>query len=410
MANTTDEVRRTATRMLIVAFVAQNAASGFAFGSFGPMVQVFERELNVERSLSTAGLPLMILALSLAAPFIGRATHRFTLRQLMSAGAAMMAAGFVLIAFAPDILTVLLGYGLLIGPGYALLGVMLPSALVSRWYDEGVGRALGIINMPLFIGVVPLITAWVFPAVGRSGVFLGLAAAAICTLPLTLSIVDHPPRDREAAPGLDSLEHAGGAGILSLSEILRSGTFWLICLSGSIIGGAAISITTHIVPMAIGWGENPASAALLLSVLGFAGIAGSPLFGWLCDRLGGLEAMAVACVLLIALWSTLLVHPAFAILLPLALCLGIAGSGMAPTLASSIHQNFGSVNFSQVFGLFCLFSVPFLVGAPLLAGIIFDTVGDYNPAILIQAGLLAVGMIIALLARGRSVVAQTVAR
>src|SRR6202007_673058 len=112
---------------------------------------------HVDRSLSALGVPLLLLALAIGAPIIGAVVHRVGTRVLMTAGAGLSAAGYVLLMMAPNIYVVLASYALLIGPGYALLGAMLPSTLISHWYEQGRGRALGIINMPALLAVVPLI-------------------------------------------------------------------------------------------------------------------------------------------------------------------------------------------------------------------------------------------------------------
>lgn len=392
MASGDGKPKRLASRMLLTAWLAQNAASGFAFGSFGPMIAVYEDELGVDRSLSSAGLPLMLLTMALLAPLVGRATLRFTLRQMMSVGALLMTCGFVTLAFADSIEMVLAAYALLVGPGYSLLGAMLPSTLASRWFGDRVGRALGIVNMPLFLGLVPLGVAAVFSEVGRQGVFVGIAIAIFCLLPFTMSIIDHPV---EQVSDVDAKPDQPPTTALTIGEILRRRDFWWLCFSASILAGAGVSIATHIVPMAIGWGEPATSAALLLSINGFAGIIGSALFGRLADRIGGIGAMGAACVGAALFWLTLLGSPPFTLLLPISFCLGAIGAALVATVAAAINQRFGTINFSQVFGLFSLVNLPLVVGAPIFAGIVFTAFGSYALAIIVEVMLLVSGALVA---------------
>jgi predicted MFS family arabinose efflux permease len=376
--------------MLLTAWLAQNAAAGFAFGSFGPMITSYERELGVERSLSAAGLPLMLLVMALIGPVAGKAVQHVRLRTLMTLGALLIMLAFVTIAFAQSIATVLVAYGLLMGPGYALLGSMMPSTLVSRWHRENVGKALGIINMPALLGIVPPIVAASYPYIGRQGIFLSLAALVACLLPLTLSIVDHPPEATVQQPG-----EPVRPGALGYAEVMRRSEFWGMILTASILGSAAVALATHIVPMSVGWGYSPERAAMLLSILGFSGILGSLLFGRLADRVGGIAAMAVICAFAFMLWLSLLIRPGFFAMIPLSVALGTIGGGMLPSLAASINQRFGTVNFSHVFGLFALFNLPLSVGVPMFAGLTFAETGSYSITIVVVSGVLALGFAIA---------------
>lgn len=398
MEKTGSGTQRQTRRMIATAWMCQNSASGLAIGSFGPMVATYEAELHVARSLSTAGMPLMLGTLALMSPMVGKMVHRLPLRVIMTTGALLMATGFTVLAFAPSIAFVLLAYGLLIGPGYAMLGSIMPSTLISRWVPRGkVGQALGITNMPVLLGLVPLCVAAALPVVGRQGVFLGVAALLVLLTTQTLTVVDHPPSG-------DADEGASASArrpTLNYATILRRPDFWAITFCSSIFGSAGVSLATHIVPMSIGWGYAPASAALLMSINGLSGIAGSLILGRLADRIGGIGAVALISALTLLLWATLLVAPPLLLMIGISAALGALANGMVPTLAASINQRFGSANFSQVFGLFAVINLPLGVGAPLLAGIAFANTGSYAPAIIGECVALGIGCMVALTLHSR---------
>ena len=128
---------RMSRRMLLIAAICQNIAVGLTFGSFGTLVVAVERTMHVDRGLSTLGAALAILTMGLLSPFLGGLMGRFGLRALLIAGALATAAGYGVAAVSTGIVGLLLAYAILIGPGIALMGLAVPSALVANWFIAG---------------------------------------------------------------------------------------------------------------------------------------------------------------------------------------------------------------------------------------------------------------------------------
>jgi predicted MFS family arabinose efflux permease len=100
-----------------------------------------------------------------------------------------------------------------------------------------------------------------------------------------LFVVDFPPRSADTigqervAPSIDPA--------LTIGDFLRQPRFWAVTIAFAAMTAATVTISSHIAPMAIGWGMDPTKAAMLLTVNGVAGMAGPLIFGWLADKLGG---------------------------------------------------------------------------------------------------------------------------
>jgi MFS family permease len=360
-----------------VAFLAQNAMSGLVIGSFGPLVTTFEARFHVGRSVSTLGVPLVLLSLGLLAPVIGLLLRHLAIRTMMVAGAVLCLAGFALLALASNMTTILWAYGLLLGPGYALLGSMLPSALVSNWFVSGRGRALGIVNMPLMVGIVPIVASWLLRNFGLSATYAAMAAAMLCLLPALFLVVDKPEQRGLRPVGAVAPVGPAPKQTMTYGRLIREPAYWAVALSGCILAGGAIMIVTHIAPMAIGWGINPARAALLVAAIGGIGALGSPLFGWLADKLGGTSALALNAGTQAILFTLLLTHPSFILLLAIAAGLGLTTGGMNAAVSTALSERFGPENFGHTYGLFVFVNLPFIVGLAPLAGYLFVVTGSY---------------------------------
>ena len=400
-----------AWRMVAIAFLAQNFAIGLTFGSYGTLVPRIESDFGAPRSLSTAGLALVILALSALAPVLGAAIGRFSLKRLMITGALLSAAGYLALAFADNIYLLLTLYALVIGPGALMLGPLPASTLITNWFEEGRGKALGIVNMPVLILLTPLTSAALVTSYGLRGVYLTIAALFLILVPLLFSIVDRPERasaDHEVAH--EELATAP-AGYRSMGQLIRRPLLWLVCTAVGLTFAGSTMLTAHLVPMMAERQIDLQRASLLLAVLGGSGIAGAYIFGWLADRVGAGTTLAANAAFQGILCSMLLLPLSYPLLILLAVLLGASAAGMIAPLASILSTLFGPQNFGRTYGLNGLINAVFVFSSPPLAGYLFETTGSYRSAILVQVSALAVAtfMLIAIALHVRPAQARRVA-
>lgn len=381
-----------AWRMLVIAFLAQNCAIGMNFGIYGTIVTALEAEYATTRTLAASGLAAMTLVMGLSSPLVGRLTRRVSLRAMMIAGALICAAGYALLALAPSIGSVLAIYALVIGPGVCLLGVLPSSTLVANWFHGGKGRALGFVNMPLFVSLFPMLTAFVLAGYGLEGVFVMALGVSLALVPVLLAVVDTPSRagceaygaNAEAGPQADA--QAPGAGPLLEGRALHGNrSFQLIWFGIGTLTAGGVMLTVHMVPMAMDKGLDLKSASLLLSAFGISAAIGALLFGWLADRIGGRRAIVVQALCWTVPWALLLVLGAY---LPLLLvAAGLAGmmSGAIVGLCGVLVGSWlGAQNFATAMGQVYFYKVPFLFGAAPLAGFLFEETGSYRLPVLLH--------------------------
>lgn len=391
-----DPMRRLGRRMVILGALAQNVAIGLMFGSFGTLVVEIERRLHVDRGLSTLGVALVILAMGAISPLIGRLQLRFRLRTMLIAGALLCAAGYALAGVAQSITVLLCAYGLLVGPGIALLGLAVPSALVANWFETGRGRAIGVVNMPIMVGMFPPISAALLASYGLSGVYFILAGITLLLVPALLLVIDRPSDVGGRPIGRGADVDGSSEMPISQSVLLHSPDYWRLGLAAAILGGGGALIATHITPMAIGEGVAPPLAALLISVLGVAGVVGSPLYGMLADRIGGGRALAVNAIFQAVMWAGLLLPIGFPLLVVVAALIGVNSGGMVAALGTALGQRFGAASLGGALGLWSLINLPFSVGLSPLAGFLFGRFGSYAAPFALQISLFLVAGLLAI--------------
>ena len=190
---------------------------------------------------------------------------------------------------------------------------------------------------------------------------------------------------------------------LPLLQVFRTRSFWLIMFIWLLYASSLFLVFTHLVPHATDIGISAGEAAIVLSLIGGASIAGRGLMGTVSDRIGR-KVTAVICALLQAgamvwlLWSQdLWMFYLFA------LVYGFAFGGIGPSMAALIGDTFGLRSIGMTLGVL---EIGWGVGAaigPAIGGLIFDVSNSYFMAFLIgTAALLIATLLIPLIRRETS--------
>ncbi|MDD4860148.1 MAG: MFS transporter, partial [Dehalococcoidales bacterium] len=200
--------------------------------------------------------------------------------------------------------------------------------------------------------------------------------AWVVVLPLSRLVVNRTG-NTDAAP-------AGSAAAmvpdLPFSKLLRSRNFILLWLNFMLFGTCLFLVYTHLVPHATDTGISGEQAATIMSVLGFASVAGRILLGIVADRFGR-KLMAVSCTVLqgVSLLFLIWADGLWAFYL-FALVFGFGLGGVGPTTAALVGDTFGLRKIGVILGAL---DVGFGVGAalgPVAAGFIFDVSHSYAVA------------------------------
>jgi len=369
-----------AVRMAAISFLSVNLVIGSIFSSYGVLIAANETRMGITRDLSSLGIPLVLLSVALTAPVFGVLVTKVSIRLLMMIGGLLLAAGFVTVALTANPYIFLLAYALLIGPAMSLNMTMLPTTLVTRWYNVNRGRTLGIVNMPVLAAFVSPIIAVVLARYGLGTTYLMLAATGVLLVIIAWFVIDYPPSVADPT-GEDLAKEAAADPGMSVGELLRTHRFWLASLAFSAIMTGAAVLAAHIVPLAQGWGVAVTKAATLLTFSSIGGMLGSVFWGWVAEWLGGAPVLAILSFGGAVLWLLLLVHPPYLALAIVAGLMGFTGAPVVPVASMALSQSLGRASFSRAFGLCNFVNLPFMaLGVPAVAHV-YVTTGSYSLAI-----------------------------
>ena len=123
---------------------------------------------------------------------------------------------------------------------------------------------------------------------------------------------------------------------------------------------------------------------------------GSPVWGWIAERLGGARVLALLCAIAVVGWMAMLLKPPFPALALLSAVMSFASGAVVPVVSLTLVQTFGQANFGRAFGLANLISLPCsIVGVPIV-GIVYVQTGSYYAAMFGLAVLALLGLLGAL--------------
>lgn len=361
--------------------VTQAVALGVMFYSFAlfavPWLDVFEAP---RRDVMLIG-SLLQFGVGVFSPLVGRMMDRYPMYWVIYAGLGLLLVGLVLGSRATALWHLQLLYATVFPFSMALMGTLAAQTMMTRWFQEQRGLAIGISATGTNLGgiVFPLLVATGLALVGWRETFLWLAGISLLLVgPLTWLVLRRAP---PVAVTDGSTVHLDGR-IWTTKEILNSSRFWLpvICILPMMIAFGAVQLNIGALAGDLGFGADV--AARLVAVSAICMVLGKFFFGALGDRLDHRILFWIALAFMSGAMAILQLDASLWALILGVVALGLAGGGLLPLLGLIFGARFGVASFGRVMGLVML---SLTVGAtgPLLAGWLYDLTGSYDAAFML---------------------------
>ena len=298
----------------------------------------------------------------------------------MLTGTLLVSVGWVLSAFAPNIQTLTIAYGVISGAGVGI-AYGAPLTVVTRWFPEKKGIVIGLVL--LGFGLSPLLTAPIARALveqyGVTKTFLILGVVFGVLLPVLAMPFKYPEADcvgEEKVLGAESKEND-----MDSAEMVRSANFkglYFNFIIGTMIGLMMIGLTSNIGIELIGMAQK--DVVLFISIFAVFNGVGRPVFGWLTDRLSAKKAMlfsyaqiilAASLMLLAKNGSIVLFFIAFSIF-----WFNVGGwLAIAPTATNNMY---GPKHYSENYGVvFTAYGIGAVLGVGS-SGLLLDTFQNFD--------------------------------
>lgn len=391
--------------VVAAAFGVQAVAIGLTSSAYPIFIESLEKDFAATRTEISFGVPLVVAAGALVAPWVGRAVDRGSPRRVMIAGALTMMLGMFGIAAAPSLAWAAAAWVFLVGIGHALLGPIPAMTVIANWFVARRATMVAVAAIGMTVGgaVVPPAGEFLIQSVGWRGALfcMGLAAALIA-VPIVWFGIRKSPEEIGAFP--DGAAGPAAPGPLdaknsSARDILADWRFWPVAGIFAALLGLGIAFITHLVPLAAERGISREVAVGVLSVAAVSSAVGKLLFGTLTDRIGPRRALLLGVGLQMLSWGGLALARGPIVYAASATCFTLAIACTVPVQVGFVSALFGRSHFGRATGLINLFSIIGVFALAPLIGWGFDRTGGYDWPMSLALAWIAIPAVLAVFIR-----------
>lgn len=395
--------------IVISLFVILGIVLGIRY-SFGVFLKSIEDEFVLSRGGVSGIYSVYLLLCGLFAFLGGMALDRYGPRLVFLSLGIFTGLSLILTSTVHQTWQLFFTYSLLLSLGTGAV-FSIVAVTVSKWFVKNRGLALGITlsgeGAGLFI--MSPIAASLILAYGWREAFFVLAIIAIVFICGLSFVLKRSPSETVSSSNLETGQLKGTGSSqktatiplksVSLSEAVKTNSFWLVILIQVFSSFSLNSILTHLVPSVTDFNIDTATAATAMSVLGLSIIPGRFIMGWISDRIN----RKALCVLfsflqvLIMLWlawsHNLWMFYLFAVIY------GFTMGGLNTVFYVLMGEMFGAAYLGAIAGASIIgFGIAAAIG-PYVGGLMYDIYGNYFAFYLINALSMLVVLILFALTR-----------
>ncbi len=383
-----------------VAFVTNFLSMGFAFYSFGVVMDSISRDFSDGGRFGASTIPMFMgVGMALCAPLIGRLIPKISLRNFMAAGCILGAAGYLLCAIAVHLWQLCLIFGLVIAISAQMMGGVSAQALVVNWFEKKRPLALGISLLGLSASglVMPHVATYFGESGGWRAIFEAFAIALLVACPLVWFFVVGKPEDVGlSVDGQAANQQAAPTkpAVYNLKEIYSDAVVWMVAIPVGLAFFGSTAILLHSFSFAKDLGLSDSGAAWFVTACASGAAVGKILFSWLAQYIGNKVAFATSLVAQLLAFITLANGSSESVYIIAVVVVGLGFGGIVPLVAAILADLYGSENFAVVMGaVFPLFTFFQGFGTPF-AGYMHDQYGNYDLVFWLFAAMIVIAILL----------------
>ena len=327
---------------------------------------------------------ILIVLQTFFSPFQGYLVDKFGPRLLLSAGAILTGLSWVFAANVDSLSGLYMTYGLLggVGTGIIYVGIV---GLMVKWFPDRRGFATGVVAAGYGMGAImttfPITNSLAGVGLAQTLTVFGAIFAVIGTL-AALGLRQPPANFQTSLAAVQKSE----APDVAPAAMLKTPVFWLMFAMMTMMSTSGLMVISQMASFAKDFGITAvtvfgiAALPLALTIDRFTNGLTRPFFGWVSDRYGRENTMALAFILeglAMILWLYSRDNAVLFVLLS-----GVVFFGWGEIFSlfpSTLTDTFGAKNATTNYGfLYMAQGVGSVFGGPL-AALLFQKTGSWIP-------------------------------
>ncbi len=378
-----------------------------AYGSvytFGSFFKPVSQEFGWTRAMTSGAYSLYQVLHGFLGIFAGRLSDRLGPRVVVTICGLSLGLGYILMSQINSIWQLYLYYGVLVSLGMSSGYIPIASA-AARWFVKRRGLMTGLLVSGTGVGTVilPPVASQLITIFNWSTSYIILGAIVLVIIVIAAQFLRPDPVKMGLLPygGKEvKVEHvASEVGGFSLREAMRNRQYWVLIATFFLFLFSQQAIMVHIVPHATDLGNSAVSAAIILSVIGGAGIAGRIGMGGAGDRIGNKRSLVIGLILQAVSLISLLGMKELWMFYVFAAIYGFGYGSMIALQTPILAELFGLKSLGAILGM--LIFVGTIGGAigPLVVGMIFDSTSSYTSGFILCAVLSVISIALAVMVK-----------
>ncbi|MBI4219664.1 MAG: MFS transporter [Chloroflexi bacterium] len=359
------------------------------------------RTLGLSHAATSVPFALARAENGVLGPITGWLIDRVGVKPLMLIGTAVVGIGYIGLSRTNSYLSFLLVYLFVISIGASTAFMQASTTAINHWFIKRRGLAMSINSAAFRLGgaiMIPLLAYLVLKIGWQTTAFWVGILMIVVVAPLALVFRQTPesmglkpdgepgrplPGGRTAAAargnrlqGVEATTEDWG-----IREALRTPAYWTLAAGTTLRIAVHGAVGVHMVPLLVSRGATEQTAALMVGALAGVSVPLILVFGWLGDRIGRSKLLTIGYSM--SGFSLLLLAFVDGTWPLMGALLLFAGSEAGAALNwALVGDMFGRRNFATLRGMLAPVYNASLVVTPIAAGLVFDSLGTYRPALL----------------------------
>lgn len=392
-----------------------NMVSGALLITFGIFLPFWVEDFGWSRGLISGAQSTNMVLIGLVAPAAGFFIMRWGGKAAIIAGNLFNTAGLLLLAYFYDVWQLYLGYGVLIGTGFSLGGVLAMNTIISNWFEKKLSVAVGIATAAT--GVTGMVIAplllYLINTIGWRHTFIFFAALVMvfCVIlpglflknrPGDLGQVPDGPRSKKADTSKKKVNKKAICRTpvdFTAKEAFKTKALWMLLSFYTLQYMTMNWVVTHQVTYMFDIGLSSGMSGVVIGVMSTAMTIAQISAGILAVRI---NMQLITLTAIATLILGLIIAPfanSFSTVILYSTLFGIGFGINVLVLVNMLPNYFGVSEYPKIMGYITPFNTIIgSVSAPL-AGYARDIIGSYVPAFQISVVVMAIAFVCIIFAK-----------